>query len=260
VFTFSDISIVITTFNRLNFVESQGRSLSLCRGIDQARIFVFDDASTEYTAEKLSEIYPQHSEIFVADTNSGGADYATRIALDFVSKLNTEIIVLLDSDLIISSRVLENVIELMPKSSGFFSLFNAPSHNTLRVAGEFVVKDYVGAAGCVFSQRILSRILEGVPPGPGFDWRFGDYLKECKIPILSVRDSLVQHIGFANGQHSHSLSGDFGTGFLDYSPVNTAAIHDAFLLSMRSGLTELWCQLEDCRRELRELKDKMKHL
>jgi glycosyltransferase involved in cell wall biosynthesis len=213
-YTYADIAIGITTYNRQRFVEACARSIAYANGIREARILVQDDCSSEYDSCFLKRVFPPNTIIIRSEQNSGGASFAVRNILSTLSESGAAIIVLLDSDFIISENFLDEIIRVMPDTGGFFSLFNTPSHKSIGARGDFVAKDYVGSVGTVWREDIARRVLEITESGPRFDWRFCDSLRSLGLDVLAVRNSLVQHLGFLDGQNSSLASfGDVGSGF-----------------------------------------------
>lgn len=247
---YQDIVLGITTRDRLSHVRAQGRSLRQCKGIDEVGIVVVDDFNQSYGPKQLARIYPRGTRIYRTDRHSGSADHACRIALELMTRTEREVLVILDSDLVCAAEFLDTICEFLPRTKGFFSLFNAPSHPARRDAGDHLEKASVGSAGCVIRRQIALDLLNAVGPGRNFDWRMCDYLKSVEIPILCLRNSVVQHIGFAAGQNSALMGGDFGVGFEAYSPANTAIMFETIVATMQTGFRNVAAHLEHQRREI----------
>ena len=138
---------------------------------------------------------------------------------DLLNRLVTtgaDALVLLDLDMIVAADFAEKIVELLPLTNGILCLFNTAAHPAFGARGPLILKKAVGSAGTVWPRDLAQKMLDAVPPGPRWDWRFCDYLIDSGYEICVVRNSLAQHIGINGGQNTSSpLSGDFGAGFSD---------------------------------------------
>jgi hypothetical protein len=251
---YHDIVLGITTRGRLPQVEAQGRSLRQCKGIDDVGIVVVDDCNDSYGPKELARIYPKGARIYRTRRHSGAASLACRIALELMTRTERPVVVILDCDLICAPDFLDTICTVLPRTKGFFSLFNTPSHPAVRNAGDGLLeKDAVGAAGCVMRRQIALDVLNAVGPGPRFDWRMCTYLKSVDVPVLCLKDSAVQHIGFAGGQNSGPAGGDFGAGFGADSDVNTSIMFETIVATMQTGFRNLAAHLDRQRRQIARL-------
>lgn len=249
---YQDIVLGITTRGRLPQVEAQGRSLRQCKGIDDVGIVVVDDCNDGYGPKELAQIYPRGARIYRTRRHSGAASLACRIALEALTRTERAVVVILDCDLICAPDFLDTICTFLPRTKGFFSLFNTPSHPVIRNAGDGLLeKDAVGAAGCVMRRQIALEVLNAVGPGLRFDWRMCAYLKSIDIPVLCLKESAVQHIGFAGGQNSGPASGDFGAGF--GADVNTSIMFETIVATMQTGFAALATHVERQRRQIARL-------
>jgi glycosyltransferase involved in cell wall biosynthesis len=227
-YQYSDVAIGITTFNRHHFIESCARSLSRATGIEHARILINDDCSTDYDLAFLETCFPPGAEIERHSANSGGADYACRKMVERLCGTGAKIFIILDSDLICARDFLDQTLALIKTTDGFLSLFNTPSHPAIGARGGLLLKEDVGAAGTVWTAELARAMLAATPEGRTFDWRFCDYLRQARIDILTVKASLVQHLGFAEGQNSSDRGGDIGIGFTDVDSFNAYLMQQEF--------------------------------
>ena len=210
------VAIGVATFNRGDLVSMSARSLSRSRLSPDTDIVVADDASTEFDVEFLKELYPAGTDIQRRENNSGGADYALCDLLNRLVTTGADALVLLDSDMIVAADFAEKIVELLPLTNGILCLFNTAAHPAFGARGPLILKKTVGSAGTVWPRDLAQKMLDAVPPGPRWDWRFCDYLMDSGYEICVVRNSLAQHIGINGGQNTSSpLSGDFGAGFSD---------------------------------------------
>lgn len=207
------VAIGIPTYNRRHLIELHASSLRSSFLPPGTKVIVIDDASTEYDIAYLTSIYPDVCEIRRRSENSGGASFAQRAMMEQLLATDADAVMLLDSDLIVRQDFLTVGIDLLRDTDGVLSLFNTPNHPDIGVRGPFLIKEAIGCAGSLWRRGVAQTMLENVASGPAFDWRFSEYLNGENIAICVARHSLVQHIGFSQGQSHTFESGDFGVGF-----------------------------------------------
>lgn len=220
----SSVAIGVPTFNRRIFVEANGRSLrraAIPPGLE-VKLLVVDDASAEYDAAFLAEVYPVGAQILRRESNSGGADHAIADLFQRCLALNADAILLLDSDLIVDPDFLTKGLALLQQSDGMVSLFNTPNHPAREKFGALLRKSSIGSAGALWSRALAEEVRAQVPIGPKWDWRFCAFLEASGRRVLCAEQSLVQHIGFFEGENSSLDYGDYGVGFAAGSFDNLA--------------------------------------
>jgi glycosyltransferase involved in cell wall biosynthesis len=213
--TSASIAIGIPTYNRKGIIELCAHSVRLVDYPEKTRMLVVDDASAEFDEAFLRDQYPPFAEIARRPANSGGADFATPDLLSRLVDTGADILVIIDSDLILARNCLTTMLSLIDRTEGVLSLFNTPNHWAIRDKGDLLQKRTIGAAATAWRRDVASKVLKGVEPGSIWDWRACEFLTAQRTPIFTVKDSLVQHLGFAAGENSHALRGDVGLGYYD---------------------------------------------
>lgn len=245
------VAVGIPTYNRADLVRTNAYFLSRSRLTSNITLLVVDDASTEYDVAFLKEAYPAATDVQRRDQNSGGADFAIYDLLNRLVAKEADVLVLLDSELIVSRDFIAKTLELLPLANGILSLFNTPC-TPLAARGPFLLKKTVGSAGTVWPRQLAVEVLAGVPPGRSWDWRFSTFLIEAGYEICVVRNSLVQHIGFNMGQNSGPLTGDFGSGFLDVDVEPAYRIVEQLVFGVKSAVELLRAKVVALEGMLRE--------
>ena len=255
----SNITVGLTTFNRKGILLNVLKTIN---NLDKSHDYlVCDDASTEYNDEFLKEIF--HGwRVYRAEVNSGRADFAISRLMDIFLDTGKEYLLLLDSDLLIDPDITNFICKNAEKTEGIFSVFNTPSHPTIREEDLWLIKPHIGSAGTVFRRDILSDIRKNVPPSKQYDWDWSNYLLEKNIPIKVSKRSYVQHLGFSNGENASNFTmGDIGINFYDYTPFNLSVILDEYLIQERNYQRDLIRQLNQRFKEMEEkivlLEDKL---
>jgi len=246
------LAIGIPTFNRPAILRLAAQALARCVLPPGTRILVVDDASEDYDEKFLREIFPT-AEVTRREANSGGADFATRDLLARLVATGAELLLILDSDLLIASDAFVRALPLVGQSDGLLSLFNTPTHATLARNGALVEKASVGAAGTLWTRDLASAVLANVPPEKVWDLRAGDHVRATGRRIFATADSLVQHIGFAGGENSSALNGDIGIGFHDPDPRTLYALAEALMRHELANNNEMMRRVLVLERRIRRL-------
>jgi hypothetical protein len=234
--------IGISVFNRKEIVSATARSLSLAEDIGSASILVIDDASSEFDADYLASIYPPASQIIRQMKNSGMASKVTHLLMEAFLDSTESILLILDSDLIVTRDFLHQARMMLPLTDGLLSLLHAHTHPGTE-AGPLLRKHSVGFAGTVWTRALVEEILAKVQFTVHFDNGICDYLRGQKHGIFSLKYSAVQHIGLLAGENSRFAVSDFGLSFTGTEWYNLSAIYEVLLQG---------CQLEFERIEKRQ--------
>jgi glycosyltransferase involved in cell wall biosynthesis len=229
------VAIGIPTYNRRYLVETHAQSLCSAWLPDKTEIIVIDDCSTEFDTAYLKSIYPGSADVRRRSEHSGGADFAARDVMVKLVETGADVLLLLDSDMIVTSDFLSVGLKLLPDCRGVLSLFNTPSHPAVGHRDGFVLKRTIGAAATLWRRDLALEMLDHVGPGSLFDWRFSEYLLNAGYEICVTKDSRVQHAGFAEGEHSRfDGKGDYGLGFFDADVRNLYRMTEIVLHQIQS--------------------------
>ena len=237
------VAIGVSTYNRRHLVELCAASLCSSSIPLDTPLIVVDDVSTEYDVDHLRSIFPKFADVRRRPENSGGASFANRDVMRQLLETDVDAVLLLDSDLLVSSNFLERGISLLPDTDGMLSLFNTPNHPESGARGPFVLKKSVGCAGTLWRRDVAAKVFTAVPAGPRWDWRFSDFLVKAGVEICVVRDSLVQHIGYSYGENSRG-TGDFGVGFSDSDGKNAYRLTELLLADSQAQFLRIQEQID----------------
>ncbi|PHS40067.1 MAG: hypothetical protein COB07_04955 [Sulfurovum sp.] len=213
------ISISIPTYNRLENVKLLSKSLSNVHGIQRHNIRIYDDASIKFTKEELKKIFP-NAEIKVKKNNVGADINTYQMCKDFLTT-EDDVLLICDSDLIVHTDALKFIENNIDQTEGVLSLFNSSGHKEMKKdarTDKFVFKKYVGAAGVVFSKKIVQELIENIPYDNVnmWDWAFCNYFHKQGIKIFVSKQSYVLHTGI-DGENSNLLLFEFAK---EYVPSN----------------------------------------
>jgi len=212
------IIVAIPVFNRSKALERLSYSLQQLQIPQKWRmdIVLFDDGSTDFGVDYLVGLFPK-ADIQTFENNVG-ADLNTVRIFEYFSKLDADILMICDSDLIIHPKAFLFLENNLIKTDGILSLLNASTHVEKREYDKnaLIERKYVGAAGCCFTRKAAVELLENIPSKYYimWDWAFSAYMARTGKRIYVSKRSYVLHTGI-DGENSEPLLFDFS---LNYQP------------------------------------------
>lgn len=234
--------IGVSTYNRPSILCKMAQSLYASKRLHSHMIRVYDDASYELSLKMLQDIFPDASNIYQSSCNQGADAMMLKMYHDFLST-DGDVFFNGDSDLIFSSNWMEEGVRLLEQTDGVLSLFNAPRHRTIATDGELCEKESLGAAGTMFTRKVLCEFISYLEQHryeshckAGVDWIWSEYFRANGIRLYSTRRSLVQHIGF-DGFNSHIGNVDIGDGFIIESLLNGQILNDVLYDSCKKYIS-----------------------
>lgn len=212
------VAVAVPTHNRIGYVQLTSKAL---RGTIPANdVWVFDDQSDEYKHKDLAAWYGTEH-IFIAKRRLK-ADAMARHILEWFVSSQYDVLVLLDSDLVVAPNWLDSLHDGLRDSKGLLSLYRsgAPKHRSLRCGGVLCEQPSMGNAGTVWRRSIAEKMLSEMSNREGgFDWGWSEWCTKNKIPMEALRQSAVLHIGM-HGSWSHETSAEKSVGF----PMQTLSV------------------------------------
>ena len=205
------IMIGIPVYNRQGYVRFSSRVLIQYNEVDPKDIFVFDDASTEYDENKLREWYGKDIHYFRSSKRLK-ADGNTRRLFHYFAKSDYDILLTLDSDLILDLKWKQFVYDHIGKS-GVLSLYHSgiDYHKTFNCNGNLCEKKSMGNAGAVMTKSVVVNMLKNHKSSQ-FDWGWVAYFKSRGIKMYVPKNSLVLHYG-KRGQNNKCWTNELARGF-----------------------------------------------
>jgi hypothetical protein len=200
------ITIAVPTYNRYDILKLMVASLHSSDLSVPHNIRIYDDCSTEYGLDELKQLFPNASTIIRNSINLKADLNMFSFYKDFLSS-SDKYLFNADSDLIFNRKWLLHGLELLNKTDGVLSLFNATSHKPKEIVDStFCIKGTVGAAGTLFTRERIEEIISNFSKLTSsklssFDWKWSDFFVKNNIRIFCTNESLVQHIGY-QGQNT----------------------------------------------------------
>ena len=227
-----NITIGITTYNRLSTLKRMAQSLYESNPLYPYSIRVYDDASTNFDKDTLQKIFFNAENIYRHPHNIGADAGMMYMYKDFLEATESDIFFNADSDLIFSKHWLETGIDLLKKTDGILSLYNTPHHPTIATNEFFCEKENLGAAGTFFTRDALQLLFANLNEdrmvslsAVGADFGWSKFFRARGYRLYTTKNSLVQHIGFV-GYNGTLDSINFGTNFSVDSITNGQILND----------------------------------
>jgi hypothetical protein len=226
------ITIAVPTYNNLALVKIMSASLYRSDLSIPHNIRIYDDCSAEFDINKLWELFPTAASIHRNPHNVKADRNIYLMYKDFLSTTD-EYFFNADSDIIFSKKWLISAFDLLPKTNGVLSVFNAFSHQVKRTFDQdLCIKETIGAAGTMMTRERVTdilRIFDYKDSAKSFDWLCSQYFSSYGIPVYCTNASLVQHIGY-HGQNYLSGFFDYGKNFIIEDTEAGQIINDIFEL------------------------------
>ncbi len=223
------LMIGVTTYNRIKILRRMAKSLSESDfDIDCCHIRIYDDCSSEYDIDDLKEIFPFAESVMRQEINRG-PDYTMWFMYQDFLRCDADVLFHADSDLLFAKGWMQKGLDLLASTDGILSLFNTPMHKPLAESGKLIEKEELGAAGTFMSREAVEMICDNISSEDsqnGMDVNWSRLFRGKGIRLYSVKDSLVQHIGFY-GSHASVQEYAYGAGFDIGSISNAQALNDS---------------------------------
>jgi glycosyltransferase involved in cell wall biosynthesis len=208
------VGIVLTTYNRPQYLEQTLHCLNRTlfpKNISYSLIII-DDCSTNPETIRLIKEYISvfdNTEI-IWNTANVRVWNSLKIGFDKLYHQNCDLIMNIDSDLLMKPEWLEKVINLYNKfSNTIISGFNAHSHPIFKTNEDYYVKNTIGGANMSFGWGMyLDLIRPAFEKQSSWDWGVCELLKKEDKKFIVTNPSVMDHIG---------IESTLGHGGADYA-------------------------------------------
>ena len=203
------IAVAVPTHNRIGYVQLTSSALK--GGAEN--VWIFDDTSTEYSTNDLRQWYG--TEHVWQSKKHLKADAMARHILEWFLTTKYDVLVLLDSDLLVSPNWLSKLRDGLRESTGLLSVYRsgAPKHKSSSCDAVLCRQPSMGNAGTVWRRALAKRMLSEMPNRDGgFDWGWSEWCSNNNIPMEALKESAVLHIG-VHGSWSHESTVEKSVGF-----------------------------------------------
>ena len=205
------VMVGMATHNRPGYVQLSLKALRESK--HDAHVYIFDDASTEITKKELEQW--SGSQMVLLNNNKKGPDAMARHILETFIAKKYDILVLLDSDMVVSPNWWDALHEGLKHSTGLMSLYRsaAPKHRS-NICTKYLCKmPSMGNAGTVWRRALAEKILSEMSARKGgFDWGWSEWCQKNAVPMEALKESAVLHIGM-HGSWSHETTAEKSVGF-----------------------------------------------
>lgn len=209
------VSLIITAYNRPEYLDRCLHSLMCCFGISKVNIVIVDDASTD---PKVMPLILQSDAMVLSQESNMGIKQAIKRGVEHVID-SSDLIINLDSDAIVKPNFITEIIKLHkdhPDSiiSGFNSK-NTNSDGSLRnpIIAEhenYYLKMHANGINMAFTPDQYEQFIRPALEKEG-NWDFN--VRHFK-PFVIAKPSLVQHIGLVSSM-GHNVDPDVAADFIE---------------------------------------------
>lgn len=218
------ITFGVTTYNRLDDVKTLQRCLAAQSWPDGGHLRIYDDCSSAYDLAFLEQTFSFARTIVRRHKNMGADNNIRQMFVDFL-KTGDDVLLAVDSDMIVNPAWHACLEKVFPESDGVLSLYNSNRHpgSSAQAISEYpmVQKEHMGSAGAALSREVVQEIIENVPASRSYDWDWCKHLRRQGRRLLCVQHSHAQHLGMDGTNAGLSTEVDFGIGFDPGNEVNT---------------------------------------
>ena len=200
------MNIVLTTYNRYEYLEPSLRSLYSSIFSQEDSIWIYDDCSTD---PKIKTLLTEHSRktpethLHFNEQNLGCDLNVYHSIKRTFEKTNEDFIVVTDSDAIYNDQWLSFLKSqlLMYPRVGMLSVFNSPKAHAVKyeINERLVKKDSVNGLGVALNRKVFENIDPTVILSGHrcfcWDWQFITLCNNMGYDILCSKNSYIEHIG-----------------------------------------------------------------
>lgn len=207
------LGIVLTTFNRSNYLAQCLDSINAAEIPEGTLIVIVDDKSTdEKTVELLRSFHPKGADVIIHyNEKNSGVSYSLKLGFNKCFFYGCDVVMNLDSDAIVKPNFIQVLTDLknyFPQQivSGFHSINKNKNgtdrHPIIKKSDKWVWKKSIGGINVMMNEALFRKFMEPalnrVIETKQGNW---DYLTcvncmDYDLPPAVSIPSVVQHIGF----------------------------------------------------------------
>jgi glycosyltransferase involved in cell wall biosynthesis len=237
------IGLVMTTYNRPDYLERCLESLAKSRFSETLLLLVDDASDDSRTLEMIHAFNPPNIPVLKAFRlqKEGCAMYENlRYGWDLLrEQYDCTYLTNLDPDTIVRKEWRQKILALYEREQANGPLivtgFNAHQHPILGTSKQYYHKKSLGGLNLFFDVNLYEQLVRPSLVGIDWDWRVVTAMHKENYRILCTRPSVIQHIGregFWSGKHGVY---DFAIDYWGSSPLLTIPIELYFRGRRRLG-------------------------
>jgi hypothetical protein len=209
------IGLVLTCFNRPEFLEQTLKSLEQSIIPSNLNIMIIDDSSTDEKTLHLIDNFKLKS-IKMYNAKNKGVYECLKQGWDYYFNAGYDVLMNLDSDVIIRPNWLEKVLELENKFPDYvISGFNCnTSHPCTSKFDNFYTKKSIGGLNLCFNRTLYPAIRQTLY-SLSWDWEMSEIMEIASKIFIVTRPSVIQHNPEANGVRNYGINNPDGKGEFD---------------------------------------------
>lgn len=192
--------IIVPVYDRWEYFRRTLISLNASIIPAGCYFYFVSDAIVDDPTDRLFHYFNfKHPVKRIYHSKNSGVSLSLRTGYEAAIKDNCNILVNVDSDVIVKKDWLEKLFSLhglFPNAviTGFNS--NSRDHKIIKKGDGFLIKSSAGGVNFLISDKIYNRYFyKKLVNFKGWDWAVSRELSSNKIPIIVTTPSVVQHIG-----------------------------------------------------------------
>jgi len=221
-----EVGLVIVTYNRPDYLRRTLDHLAQSR-LDRTIVAIVDDASSSAETRQLVRDCSLGQTPIVKLFRTQRRGYAIHEALQdgwdlLANQYGCPLLANVDPDTIMKPHWLQQLVAVYRRERArqgqlILTAFNSRQHPTVSEAGDVCVKASIGGLNMLFDRDLYTDLVRpNLVYEPmsevGWDWYVVSAMRARGYPFLSLRPSLVQHIGEVgrfSRPNSHDVADDY---------------------------------------------------
>ena len=234
-------AIIIPVYQRPEYLQWTLKTLVSSHLPEDCLLIFVDDASDNTTSSEISgkplptvrQLLDQMngtSVICLYKKHNRGVFHSLRLGLQLALKFQVERLCLLDSDTILRADWFTRLCDFYNKNNSEillsgFNLGNRDHHRILKLHEGANLRQSIGGVNMYFSAK-LARAFLPLITDLRWDYNVCLWCNQNKVPILTLKPSVVQHLGI-KGMFSNPERSDFDFAYDFYLETVTSSSNDA---------------------------------
>lgn len=190
------IGIVITSYNRPDYLKKTLKSVSQSNLPDGLSLYLIDDCSNHDTKKIVQEFsIPGCNITKIYNKCNRGMFYGLRKGFEFFYNSDFDFIGNLDSDMVVKPFWMPVLLDILRENpQAIVTGFNTPSHPISASFDKYDVKKSIGGANLIFNRNLFP-LIKKVLVNNDWDTSLSTIIGRKECIALASHPSVMEHIG-----------------------------------------------------------------
>ena len=214
--------IVITTYNRPEYLKKTFDSLAKSLFPKETEIYIIDDCSTEETKQLIKNFSLPNVKITKKENaKNQGMFYGLRLGFEYFYANNFDLFTNLDSDAVVKPFWLSILFHLYKRfPNTIISGFHTSNHGVTETFPQYYTKKDIGGIN-IFFDRNLYEVVHSSLSSNQWDWNICDKMQALNKLFVVSKPSVVQHIAIESAAGHKTLHPDRADDWEEIKCVST---------------------------------------